>query len=277
MRITYTNSAGEKFDLIAGNFVKIKTANFHNWSFTSQATTLQYGEHKQMFKKAALQYQVELYVTGDKWERESFLRALHEAAAYDVFADKQGVLQWGEWKLDCNIISSSTFPHDTRPNTTVNQIVVYAQRPFWYMVDEFDIVIQQAEISGGLNFPFDFVYDFTEEDTAYAVITSKHYKESEFILTITGYASAPCVRINGHPYQVYTELPEGATLTINSKEKTITKTFSNGKTVNCFAERRKDVSVFEPVPAGNLVIMQNGEFTAKLGLIYERNEPTLWI
>lgn len=277
MRITYTNSAGEQFDLVAGNFCKIKTANFHNWTFTSQATTLQYGESLQMLKRGAAQYTVEIYVTGTKWEREAFLRGFHEAAAHDLFVQKPGVLQWGDWKLDCYITASSTYPHESRPNTTVNQITIYAPNPFWYRLDEIEIVIPEVTITGGLNFPFDFEYDFTEEDTAYMIAESKHYKESDFILKIQGYASAPCVRINGHPYQVYAEIAEGAVLTVDSREKTVITTYQSGRTINNFAERRKDYSLFQKVPAGPLVISLNGDFSATLGLIYERNEPTIWI
>lgn len=277
MRITYTSSSGKFFEFSGGARCKIKTANFHNWAFTPQATSLQYGESVQMLKRAAAQYPVELYVTGDKWEREVFLRGFHEAAAADLFANKTGVLQWGDWKLDCYISSSSTFPHAERQFTTVNQVTVYAPRPFWYRLDEIEIVIPEVTITGGLNFPFDFEYDFTEEDTAYMIAESKHYKESDFILKIQGYANAPCVRINGHPYQVYAEVAEGSVLTVDSREKTVITTYPSGRTINNFAERRKDYSLFQKVPAGPLVISLNGDFSATLGLIYERNEPTLWI
>lgn len=278
MRITYTNSAGHSFELTAGSFSKIKTANFHNWSWTAQASALQYGEKIQMLKKPAATYAVEIYVRGTKWEREAFLRGLHEAAAYDLQAQKTGVLQWGEWKLDCYITASSTYPHDSQVGVTVNQITVYAPHPFWYTIDTFEIETpEQPVTTGGLDFPFDFPFDFTAVRNVSVNVRQKHYRDCDFILTIHGYASSPNVIINGHPYQVFTEVPEGGTLVIDSRNKTVTKTYASGATENCFGARRKDFSVFDRIPAGELTIARNSAFDATLALIYERDEPTLWI
>lgn len=278
MRITYTNSAGKKFDLIADKFVKIKTANFHNWTYTVQATSLQYGEQVRMFKKAALQYNVEIYVTGTKWEREAFIRALHEAASYDILKNRRGVLQWGEWKLDCNILSSSTYPHESRPNTTVNTFTVYAPKPFWYTLEEIDLINSQEdeEEENGLNFPFNFPFNFSSGRKNVTEVESHHYIESDFILTINGPADSPLVTINDHPYQVYVTVPAGSTLTIDSQEGTIIMRSESGSERNCFSARRKDYSIFEKIPAGELTITKNGTFDAVLALKYERDEPTLW-
>lgn len=271
MQIAYISSAGRRFDLIAGRFTKIKTANFHNWAYTTDVTKLQYGDKLNMFRKASVQYEVETYVNGTKWEREAFTRSLHEAADTDIFESKTGVLLWGEWRLDCFIISSSTYPHADLTGTTVNKLVFYAPRPFWYRLEEFRLVKDPDPTVGGLDFPFDFPFDFSAGIWDVFEVVNHHYRESDFILTVIGPAQSPRITVNGHPYQVYTDVPVGTVLTVNSRERTV---MVDG--VNHFADRRKDYSLFQPIPAGQLTIVKGGNFDATLTLRQEGNEPTLW-
>lgn len=272
MMISYISSAGRRFDLTAGRFTKIKTANFHNWTYTADSTKLQYGEAIKQIKKATVQYEVEVYINGTKWEREAFTRSLHEAASVDLFDRKTGVLVWGEWRLDCNIFSSSTYPHPDISGTTVNKLVFYAPRPFWYRLEEFHLVKDADPTVGGLDFPFDFPFDFTAGNWNVFEVINHHYRESDFILTVAGPAQSPRVTVNGHPYQVYADVPVGAVLTVDSRERTV---MIDG--VNHFADRRKDYSLFQPIPAGQLTIVKSGNFDATLALKEERDEPTLWI
>lgn len=271
MRITYTSSSGKFFEFSGGARCKIKTANFHNWAFTPQATSLQYGESVQMLKRAAAQYPVELYVTGEKWEREVFLRGFHEAAAADLFANKTGVLQWGDWKLDCYISSSSTFPHAERQFTTVNQVTIYAPNPFWYQLEAYKLITPHKSVEDGLDFPFDFPFDFAEGNWNVFEAENHHYRASDFILTVRGPAESPRITVNGHHYQVYARVPTGSVLVVNSQERTV---MIDG--VNHFADRRKDYSLFEPIPSGVLTIVKSADFDAVLELKHERNEPVLW-
>ncbi len=276
IRIVYISASGEQFDLIAGSFVKIKTANFHNWNYTAQATARQYGEKVKYFKKPAVQYNVQLYVQGSKMEREAFLRSFHEAAAHDLFEGVCGKLMWGNWILDCNITGSSTYPHDTRPDTTVNDIMIYGPDSFWYRLDTFTLETETTPAGEGLDFPIGFPFDFTPSKTRVYQVTAEHYMSSDFVMTITGPATNPKVTVNGHPYQVYTTVPEGVTLTIDSKNRKIVLINSSGLEVNIFAARRKDYSVFAKIPAGALTVVKSGDFDLDLALRYERNEPTLW-
>lgn len=274
MIISYFSSTGRRFEMnAAGNRpVKIKTANFHNWTYTVEATRLQYGEKPNQFRKAAVQYEVEIYVTGTKWEREAFARSLHEAASADLFNKKTGVLLWGEWRLECNIISSSTYPHPDMPGTTINKLIFYAPRPFWTMHEEFRLVKDPDQITDGLDFPFDFPFDFAAGRWNVFEIENHHYRESDFIWTVTGPAQSPRITVNGHPYQVYADIPMGTVMTVNSRERTV---MIGG--VNHFADRRKDYSLFQTIPAGHLTIVKSADFDTTLALKQERDEPTIWI
>lgn len=273
MIIAYISSAGRRFDLTGGKLTKIKTANFHNWTYTADSTKLQYGEVPKQYKKAAVQYEVEVYVTGTKWEREAFTRGLHEAASADLFDQKTGVLIWGEWRLDCNIFSSSTYPHPEQSGTTINKLVFYGPRPFWYRLEEFRLVKTPAELpSGGLDFPFDFPFDFTAGNWDVFEVENHHYRAADFIWTVTGPAYSPRITVNGHPYQVYADVPAGLAMTVDSRERTVMI-----GDVNHFADRRKDYSLFQPVPAGPLTIVKSAGFDSTLAIRQERDEPTLWI
>ena len=95
---------------------------------------------------------------------------------------------------------------------------------------------------------------------------------SEFRLVIYGEAVNPRIVINGYPYVLYTTIPSGAYVIVDSREKTITM-YQNGQRTNIFDFRNKSDSIFEKIPAGNLHIVWDSAFGADLTIFREQSEP----
>ena len=83
----------------------------------------------------------------------------------------------------------------------------------------------------------------------------------------------PRVVINGHPYVLYTTIPAGAYVIIDSNQRTIMMYGSNGQKTNIFDFRNKSDSVFEKIPAGNLMITWDASFGVDLTIFREKSEP----
>ena len=124
----------------------------------------------------------------------------------------------------------------------------------------------------GLDFPFDFSFDFADAQSGVAEWDVEHVAASDFLIVIYGPCVNPRILINGHAYEVFTTLESGEYMVINSIEQTIYKYLSNGTTQNLFHDRGLEDSVFEPIPSGLLRINWSGAFGFDITLYLERRE-----
>ena len=132
----------------------------------------------------------------------------------------------------------------------------------------------QEEIAAdsGLDFDYDFPFDFMNAKRGSAEFEINHIIPSEFEMIIYGPCVNPKVLINGYPYEVLTTLENNEYLIINSMEQTITKYLSNGATVNLFDARGYDYSVFEKIPSGLISVSWSGDFGIDLYVFLKRKE-----
>ena len=92
-------------------------------------------------------------------------------------------------------------------------------------------------------------------------------------MVIYGLAVNPRIVINGYAYILYTTIPAGSYVIIDSKQRTIMMYGSYGQKNNVFDFRNKSDSIFEKIPAGNLDIVWDATFGVDLTIFREKSEP----
>lgn len=275
MILTYTNSKGEVFNLLS-NGLRVKEGNFHAYQWIPQVVSGLLGDSVKGFGKNALNYTTTLCFKGTDAERKAALNAFHAATETDIINQAPGTLKWGDDYVKCFVISSSTYPTDETPSWTLNDIDIYAPYPFWMRDVTRSFVAGTASTSAGLDYPYNYSYDYYPGQIGSDVWASGHYAPSDFTMIIYGPCTNPTVSVNGHTYGVYDTLSAGDYVEIDSRDQTVTKYLSGGTNSNIFDLRTKTESVFDRMPAGDLTLTWSGTFGFDITLHEERSEPE-WI
>lgn len=269
--ITYIASSGHKYNLIT-NGILHKKANYHAWAYKVQGTKLQYGTRVADFAKDPAVYETELILVGGKRQRQAVVDALHDDFEADIQSKKPSRIIWGDYYLDCYIIESTTEPTD-RSTQTLNKITIYAPYPFWVQDFKIELLPSEAAESEFLDFPFNFPFDFTAPTIGETTIKSDFPFDSEFEMVIFGPAVNPRVTINWYSYVLYTTIPDGAYVVIDSRKKTVMQFNTDGTQSNIFNLRNKTDSIFQKIPGGNLRISWDATFGVNITIHRERSEP----
>ena len=273
-QLKYVNTQGQVIDFRQFN-TQVYHAGFHAYTWTYEGTEQRFGSTIDRFGKSVLEYEMTVAVRGA--DKEDSLNEITEITEYDIVNNKQGRLWWGDYYLDCNIISATTAPSEVFFGAE-RTLGILAPYPFWIreMTRQF-----YPEGSGGdkgtfLDYPFDYPFDYSAPVAGAEIWETGHYAPSEFQMTIFGPCENPRVLINNYPYEIYDTLESGEYLIIDSRANpmpTVTKYRTNGTTVNLFDNRAKAQTVFNPIPGGNLTVNWNATFGFNLTLYAERSEP----
>ena len=269
--ITYIASSGHKYNLIS-NGILHKKANYHTWAYRVQGTKLQYGTRVADFAKDPAVYETELIFTGGERQRQAVVNTLHDDFEADIRNMKTGRIIWGDYYIDCYVNESLTEPAKSDTQTS-NKISIYAPYPFW--VQDFKVELFPAEETQStfLDFPFDFMFDFTAPVIGKAMVKSDFPFDSEFEMVIFGPAVNPRVTINGYSYVLYATIPQGAYVVIDSRNHTVMQFNTDGTKSNIFNLRNKTDSIFKKIPGGNLNISWDASFGVNITIYRERSEP----
>lgn len=126
--------------------------------------------------------------------------------------------------------------------------------------------------SRGLNFPFGFPFDYSSPASAEYII-NKSQLACNAILMIYGPAENPSLTIGANEYKVNATIYDGEYLTIDTKQKTVTKTTIKGDKINLFSKRDKEHYIFEKIQPGKNAINITPKTNYSITLIDERSEP----
>lgn len=272
VNITYTASSGNVYNLIT-NGIRHKEANYHEWAWDVEGTKLQYGYRVANFSRKPAQYTTELMFYGPQTDRRARVQALHDDFENDVRKKTPAKITWGDYYLTCYIIESSTEPTEY-PSWTSNTITIYAPYPFWVQDVKVTLPVQTAGGSSFLDYEYDYSYDYTAPAVGTKYVSSDFPFTSEFKMIIFGEAVNPRITINGYSYVLYTTIPQGAYVVIDSRAKTIVM-YQNGVQTNLFNYRNKTDSIFQKIPGGNLTIVWDATFGVDLTIYHERSEPRI--
>lgn len=269
--LRYVASSGNSYNLRNSTLKTRADANFHKWNWGVNATPLQFGGRVSAFTRPAIVYEATLTLFGTTKSNQELLGMLHDDFENDVRSMKPGRLIWGSYYIECYATASETTPDN---NVAIdNKVSFYCPYPFWIQEQKIELVAQQIEQSGYLDFSFDFPFDFTAPVVGTKIIPSDFPFSSEFRIVIYGQAVNPRIVVNGHPYVLYTTIPQGAYVLVDSKSKTIVMYGSDGERTNMFNFRNKTDSIFTKIPGGNLTITWDASFGADITVFRERSEP----
>lgn len=266
MNIVYVASSFNEYNLNATQ-IKTKDANFHAWEFKPESTELVNGSRIAMFRKQAATYEIKLIIRGTETERAAILNALHSDFENDLRNLCAAKIIWGNWYCNCYIVASETVPHKDVEAWTENNITILIPSGYWQREEEENFAVPSAPVSDYLDYPYDYAYDYTPPASTTQTWTTDSSFESDFEMRIHGPCVNPRVIINGYPYVVYTSVPDGSTLVVNSKNHTVVM-----GDANLFDARNKSQSVFQKIPPGSLTVSWEG-FAFDLILFEERSEP----
>ena len=270
-QIKYIASSGNVYDLTTKDILH-RTANYYDWSWTADGAKRQYGQRVSRFSRDPATYEADLIFHGNPAELRRTIQALHNDFENDMRRMTPGRLVWGDYYIDA-YINGSAVENISYWSWISNKIQILAPYPFW--IKEEKVVLPSASEGSSefLDFPYDYPYDYTAPVIGEKVIKSDSPFTSEFTMIIYGEAVNPRVVINGHPYVLYTTIPAGAYVVIDSKQRTIMMYGTGGQKTNVFDYRNKSDSIFEKIPEGNLKITWDAIFGVDLTIFREKSEP----
>lgn len=272
--VKYQNSTGEIYSLQEFG-VKIKNAKFHSYSWNAIEKKQRFGAIVRDFKKEAIEYKIELRISGTDNRKKEIENMLFEAFERDINARHPGKLLYDDYYIECYITASETSPDEYFG--LKKTITAYCPYPFWIKETTYQYLpeppeaVKYTDLETGIMFP-EFPFDFAPV-RGEKILENPSFTESNFVMTIYGFAESPQVSIAGHPYRVETTIYEGERLIIDSKKGTVKKIGRLGEVVDCYNARQKDYSIFKKIPAGLNVFQWSGGFGVDITLFDERSEP----
>lgn len=273
MILKYVNSRGRTFDLTANSLVRIKDGNFHSYGWTYEGVAQRFGVDVSSFSKKPYEYSAVLEFRGTVEERKALIDSFHDAIEYDVMMKREGTLFWSDYYIKCYISETDTYPDD-KSFRTLNEIVIFCPYPFWIKEEKTQFFkSSQLGATSGLDFPFDFEFDFADSMSGNGIMVVSHHLPSDFKMDIYGPCANPLVTIKGYPYQVFCILGENEYLSIDSRQNTVVKYSVNGVQTNMYNSRRFEPSIFEKIPPGLFTVNWSGEFGFDITVFKERSEP----
>lgn len=272
--VKYQNSIGEIYSLQEFG-VKIKNAKLHSYSWNVIERKHRFGAAVRDFKKDAIEYKIELRISGTDNRKKEIENILFEAFERDINTKRPGKLLYDDYYIECYVTASETSPDEYFG--LKKTITAYCPYPFWIKETTYQYfpeppeAVKYTELEEGIMFP-EFPFDFCTE-TGEEVLINRSFNDSNFIMTIYGFAENPQLNIAGHPYKVEATINEGEQLVINSLTHTVQKIGRLGEITNLYNARGKIYSVFKKIPPGTNTLQWSGGFGVDIKLFDERSEP----
>lgn len=288
LNLTYTSSNGTTFNLLTFEGLKLKEANFHDYSWTPEEIKQKFGSIISGFTRSPKQYELVFYFKGSFSSRKQKIEEFHDCTEYDILHQMPGRITWGDDYINGYFINMKTNPVENGSSYTENVATFYAYFPAW--IEEKIVEINPQETVPGelptskgyplertipFSYPYEYSYAYGENAT---YVNIDHYTENDFKLIAYGPTQLVSIIIAGHLYQINYPLLSNEYMVVDSRRTTksdrrcyVVK--KNGSIVNVFNYRNPDSSIFEPIPPGNFVINYPRAYGIKLTIFIERSEP----
>lgn len=215
-------------------------------------------------------------ISSSKETTQELCNKLNEVFEKDIYNDVAGKIYINDYYMRCFIKSCKK---SKRGNGVIRsyEYTLITDYPFWIKETTYQYLpeppeaVKYTELEEGIMFP-EFPFDFCTE-TGEEVFINPSFNDSNFIMTIYGFAENPQLNIAGHPYKVEATINEGEQLVINSLTHTVQKIGRLGEITNLYNARGKIYSVFKKIPPGTNTLQWSGGFGVDIKLFDERSEP----
>lgn len=270
--VKYVTGTGNQTFILNESFdIAISECNPHSTKWTYQSASQQYGIDITSFGKNALTLGVDFKFRGA--EIGANLEKFFRACEVDIINQTAGRLYFNDEYLMGYFVERDTTPSGEFYGYAMSTTFL-APHPFYIKETTMDFTAGGMILSEQLDYKYDYNYDYTRIMQGTAVWDVGHYTASDFLLTIHGAVENPQIYINGNLYKVYDDLLADETITINSRDNTITKINIAGLTENLYNNREKQYSVFTPIQSDSIQVNWSSTFEFTLTLYLERSEPT---
>ena len=278
MNFYYENHLGEMIDLSRFPYI-LQQIDWFDWKYSYDIVNKKTKNYclkpKEYKSKIAIVGTPSLSYAQRKKEWEDAIDKLLKVIEADVVNEQDGKLYTDNgYYLKCKVIASQKSDWRIRNPIVYADFTILTDRPVWIQEQTKQFLPSEtSEDTEGLDFPFDFEFDFAADQTGVAHWEIDHYTSSHFLMRIYGPCENPRILVNGYPYQVFTSLASGDYLEINSRKNTVIKYLANGTTENCYNSRLFYPRIFEKIPSGALTFNWSGAFGFDVVLYIERSEP----
>ena len=270
-QLKYINHMNEVLEFGKGKlFVNSNDLRDFAWSITSK------NDRISGFKKGIASKSIPIILKCNTEEEGIALKnKLFEVFEKDVLAVKHGKIIIGDYYLQCFVTESKKSEYLIHKSYMKVTVKVSTDIPSWIR-ETTSIFNYGGGVAGvDLDFNRDFPFDYTSNLLGKS-LKNTHFVASNFRINIYGACVNPRITIAGHDYEVAASIGANEYLTIDSTDKTIILTHSNGTKENCFNLRNRNSYIFEKIPSGVSNVSASGNFKFDIVLLEERGEPR-WI
>ena len=279
VKVTYTGSSGNTYNLKLKERLRLKKANFHKYSWLMEVTKQKYGVTVDEFRRDPVSYDASLIFTGTYDENKKLLEALHADFERDILTVNRGTLTWGDCSIGVFVIASSTYPNDNEE--TQNDVTFFCPYPFW--IQEKSISIYKYTPTAreeDKRYTYGYPYAYVESAEQIVHFDTGHYAESDFQIIAYGPFSELNVDIGGDKKRIGYAVSTGECMVVDSRRDGRYKgkayvIKADGTIVNVFDYRAPGYQIFKKIPAGMVNINYSRAYGIDLTVFLERSEP-IW-
>jgi hypothetical protein len=208
-------------------------------------------------------------------EAKAAKNRLTELAEADIEAKIPGRIYVGDFYTCGYITSNKKSAYLINDHLCNIELTWTSDDPAWYREQTHVFLPNTGSavgIGGGTDHPYDYPYDYAVALNGKKIVCDTAGSNA-FRLTFYGVAINPSVNIGGHVYAINGAINNGESLLVDGQHKTITLTTNSGSKINWFDKRGRENYIFEPIKAGQNIVVWNGAFGFDLTVIEKRSEP----
>lgn len=266
--IKYINHMNETLEVNSPKlFVQNNDLHNYSWSVNSK------NDRISGFKRGVSSKSITIVVKGET-ESECFdiCNKLFSIMEKDTLAVKPGKLFVGDYYLKCFVTESKKTEYQRAQGYLKTTVKIVTDVPFWIREVTTRFNRSSANVGTNLDYNRDFPYDYMSNALG-TQLNNTGFVESNFRLIIYGACVNPRITVAGHLYGADVSVEANEYLTIDSINKTVILTHTDGSTENCFNQRIREPRVFDKMPAGLSNVSASSDFKFDIILLEERSEP----
>lgn len=267
-RFQYVNHMNESLDFGEDSlFVNENDLRDFAWGITSNNDKIS------GFKKGIVTKTIPIILKCDSDKEGTLLKnKLFEVFEKDILAVKHGKIICGDYYLKCFVTESAKTNYLACKNYLEVTIKVSTDFPYWIKetttIFNYDEDVEDGDLDYNRDYPSDYTPNVLGKQ-----LNNTHFVATNFKINIYGVCENPRITVAGHAYEVTASIGIAEYLSIDSVDKTIVLTHSDGTTENLFNKRNRNSYIFEKIPSGVSKVSANGVFKFDIVLFEERGEP----
>lgn len=206
------------------------------------------------------------------------MNMLYRVMMPDVLAGKPGRIYDGAWYTQCFIKKSEKRLWYRKGELRTYEMSLFVPEPIWTRDIKYSFAAETTEGDLSLGFPFEYPHGYSGETPIKSILIDGA-QDCDCRIDIYGHVENPVITIGNNTYRVEAGVPEGAVLSIDTRDAMATITTNDGTVIDVFsstpdATPRSGEYIFEKLHPGYLPVSWDGSFrvgiTVYLQMVGER-------